>query len=55
MLTFDVRREATKAVGQPAPSMSPDAGQLADISSFTYGIRSPDALGRRHRCRVRLA
>ena len=52
-LAFGVRRETTKAVGQPAPSMSSDAGQLADISSFTYGIRSPNALGRRHRCRLR--
>ena len=33
MQSFDVLRETAKAVGQPAPSMSSDAGQLADISS----------------------
>ena len=33
MRSFDVLRETAKAVGQPAPSMSSDAGQLADISS----------------------
>ena len=59
MLSFGVPRKATKAVGQPAPSMlgpearaqSSDAGLAADLSPpplfFTYGVRSPNALGRR--------
>ena len=33
-------------------AQSSDAGQLADISSFTCGIRSPNALGRPKRCRL---
>ena len=32
-------------------AQSSDAGQRADISSSTYGIRSPNALGRPKRCR----
>ena len=56
---FDVTREATKAVGQPTPSMpGPEARAQSPMpaggpTSFTYRIRSPNALGRRHPCRVR--